>query len=739
MRYRIISILFMLFLSFTAFSRPAKTGRITFVQPDGTTFYGRIMGDEFMKLTTTSNGNAIIQDNEGWWCYAFIDENGKRTNSGCRIGDSIPQEIEIRSRNIPYAALTMAAARRRSAVAPCKPFSLKEMLSTRSEEVPVKHGLVILAQFKDVSFEYGREDFIALLTREGYSANNAKGSAKEYFDDQFGGTVDFRFDISEPVTLSGVRASYGGNTASGDDIAPAEMAIEACRLADEQIDFSLYDDDEDGFVDNVFIFFAGGDEAEGAGEECIWSHAWYIQSGAQYTLQLDGKFIDRYACTSELSRLYATADNYTDVFTSIGSFCHEYAHTFGLPDFYDTDYEGSGGNAAGMWIWTSLMDGGNQNDRGNTPPYFNAVEREILGLSEPVTISRDGTYELEPLHMKGMTYRIDTDHEKEYYLLEYRSGEGWDSHIGGSGMLVYHIDKSNRTSGMSELYGEPISAEYRWLYTNEVNCRPDHQCADLIEADNRQDAFSGLDDEAFRSLYSNISGIFYPNAGADRITSDKLTFWSGNQGNVEISNIKRLNNKISFSISGISGSEPPKPVGIRCESFMNTAIIQFECNRLPFDGEAVIEWGRPGKDTESVKVKAYESGKYAVVIDDLESGNKTYSVNISFEDDGIRGEIVTVSFMTKRQPAVQWPYIYLSSVSRNDDGTFAKGAKLPLVIYNAAEAAEISWEYNGKPINRQGDGYYSVMESGILKAHVIWDDGAEDTIIKEIIVTEENK
>ena len=136
------------------------------------------------------------------------------------------------------------------------------------------------------------------------------------------------------------------------------------------------------------------------------------------------------------------------------------------------------------------MDGGNQNMNGYVPPYFNAIEREILGLCTPVKITDDGTYALEPVHLNGQAYRIDTDNDDEYYLIECRSGEEWDQGIGGNGMLIYHIDQSSRSAGWSDSYSKELTASDRWARYNEVNCRPDHQCADLIEADSRQDAFS---------------------------------------------------------------------------------------------------------------------------------------------------------------------------------------------------------------------------------------------------------
>ena len=41
------------------------------------------------------------------------------------------------------------------------------------------------------------------------------------------------------------------------------MIIHAVELLDDEVDFSQYDTDGDGFVDNVYVFYAGRGEADG--------------------------------------------------------------------------------------------------------------------------------------------------------------------------------------------------------------------------------------------------------------------------------------------------------------------------------------------------------------------------------------------------------------------------------------------------------------------------------------------
>lgn len=729
----ILSILLTLQI-FTLYAGPARRDPAYLKQPDGTVVKAFLRGDEFTKIRITEDGHAVIQESDGWWCYASYDAQGKRSSSGWKVGMKAPQEVLSSSRNIPYSQLARSASAKRAELQGMadEPV-LKRLTAGRatqtkaSEETsPVtKHGLVILASFNDVKFKHTREEFENMLTEEGYSVNGATGSAKEYFDDQFKGMMEFDFQVTDIVTLPKTRAYYGANDADGADKAPAEMIRDACRLADDQVDFSLYDDDQDGEVDNVFLIFAGFDEAEGASEECIWSHAWYVYRGAHIELVLDGTRIDRYACASELLLAFDTEGNTHEFISSIGTFCHEYSHTLGLPDFYDVDYEDNGGISAGLWTTTSLMDGGNYNNMGNTPPYYNAIERMIVGLSQPEVLTETGTYTLEPVHLNGKSYMLASEDSEDFFIFECRSNSGWDAYIGGSGMLAYHIDPAD--GGFPE-----------WLSMNEVNIDPEHQHADLLEADGRNDGFSSTED--FYAGRKNIRGIFFPYNDIDAIDSESapgLVFWNGSRSDCSLTSIRREGNSIRFTfLSNDNTALPPSAVNITKDVFADAAIIGFESS-YPYEGEATVSWGRSGGERNTVMVAPYSPGKYAIVLEGLESSGKTYEASISFTLNGIESESRSVSVMTKRMPSVKWPYIYLGSMERNTDGSFMPGSKCPLRVYGATGAVEVRWEFNGKSITHDGDGYFRFQTGGELQATVFWEDGSTDKIIKEIRLSSE--
>ncbi len=122
------------------------------------------------------------------------------------------------------------------------------------------------------------------------------------------------------------------------------------------------------------------------------------------------------------------------------------------------------------------MSGGNYNNSGRTPPYLNIVERDMLGWyrRSPTEFIKEGTHTLQPVQGNDC-YITLTANEGEFFLFEYRSLEGWDMHLPGSGMLIYHVDRSdNRVGGMK--------ASDRWRTWNGINAYADHQCFDLIEA-----------------------------------------------------------------------------------------------------------------------------------------------------------------------------------------------------------------------------------------------------------------
>lgn len=401
-------------------------------------------------------------------------------------------------------------------------------------------GLIILVNFSDLSWTKATHaEMDSMLNGQNYTRNysysyggmrysvQSSGSAKKFYQDCSFGQYNPEFTVVGPVTVSRGYAYYGGNDSSGDDMHPEEMVAEACQLVNDQVDFSLFDNDGDGDIDFVYVFYAGYQESDGADNNYIWPHSYSLddyyylstrEGGlGNSAVMLDGKRLNKYACSGEI-------EYYSKQHDGIGTFCHEFGHVLGLRDHYATD----DGNHKTLGFWDT-MDAGPYNNEGNTPPLFSAYEQFFLGWLTPVVISDTGSYSLNALTQEQKAYLLcaggthnligNDPNPTTFYMLENRQQDGWDAYLPGHGLLLTKI-QYNFT---------------KWDY-NEVNNDASSMGYDLIEADGRATSSGNSDDKygkatdafpAGATSYSGISG--YPiNAIAEQ--NGVITFRIGNGG-----------------------------------------------------------------------------------------------------------------------------------------------------------------------------------------------------------------
>ena len=505
---------------------PARPGKFLYTQPDGSTIVIQRHGDEWNHWVTDASGHMLVKDAAGF--YRPVDELTTKVTLNRQRKAAERKRLAIQARRVRSLASSYAL--------------------THGE----RHIPVILAAFKDQAFTVSSpaSKFDALLNTAGYSYNGATGSVKDFYMENSGDAFTPVFDVYGPVTLDSNMETYGANVGGspGNDTAPELALFQACKKLDSQIDFSQYDYDNDGYVDMVLFYYAGENEAEYGPDESIWPHSWNMTASKNTTIRngnnFDGKKLDNYFCTSELSVDQVTGYySYTTKLCGIGTTCHEFGHSLGLPDFYDTDYGDSDdydnhGCAADVYSY-STMCAGPYNNGGNTPPYLGLEERIMLGWASESAILEFTSKGSVTIHSVNnvVAYKTPTSISGEYFLYECRALSGWDRYLpGGAGLIVYHVDKSqtmvpiwvlnNTTDYYEEVSVSAADLWSNWEETNQINENATHPCYYLVPARDQGRIEYACDEDGYPEEYDETK-IPFPGKTSGAVKTFTAKDWSG--------------------------------------------------------------------------------------------------------------------------------------------------------------------------------------------------------------------
>lgn len=549
-KLRCLAVACLIATSIGAWAIPAKRTTFVATQPDGTQVTLTRAGDEFNKYYLTDDQQVVVGNKADGYYFATVDAaSGRITASTVQASDAAnrteAQKAYVAAINIEELDEAMATTSRMSRIAPAEgsrslaPRKAKASLPAQSgyglfpnSTYPTSgspKALIILVQYTDVKFStaYDASDYFTnLLSKKGFNDYGGTGSVLDWFTDASMGQFTPDFDVYGPVTLSRNQAYYGGNDIYGDDLHPEQMVVEGCRLLDSQVDFSDYDTDGDGYVDNVYIYYAGLGEADYGDEDTVWPHSWNL-SEANTTLTLDGVRIETYACSNESDGVKPDG---------IGTFVHEFSHVLGLPDLYHTKSNAT--YTPGAW---SVMDYGPYNNDGRTPPTYSIFERNAFGWIDPIVLDQSPrSVELNDILTSNEGCLIPTYKTSEFFLLENRQQTSWDKYLPGHGMLIWHIDYNST-----------------YWSSNTVNNTKGHQYVDIEEANNNPNSSStaAMKNYAFpgtTGAYTSFTDTTTPN----------MKTWSGTSLNTPITNITESNGVISFDVCG-GGTAIDSPVALQ--------------------------------------------------------------------------------------------------------------------------------------------------------------------------------
>ncbi|MCR5069191.1 MAG: M6 family metalloprotease domain-containing protein [Prevotella sp.] len=458
-KHIVLLIAFVVMATMEMFAAKAVPGAMQVTLVDGRTVTVSLRGDEHLHFLISSDNEIIIREGDTYR-VATEEERENIFNSAAKLDEQILAN--------QAKAIDALQANTGEGISGEKLFP----------HMGTPKVLVLMAEFADVSFTFSKHEVDSLLNSSAVltktsksaksystgeevvmsklSAMRSYSSVAQYFNDCSDGLFKPQFDVYGPYTLSKNMSVYGSGANDRMDL----FIPQVCALANAEVDFSEYDQDGDGYVDLVYVIYAGySANWTQNGSDCIWPKSGPSTGPSTTYGVYDGKTVSRYGVNGEL--LAYPMSSGTKYLNGIGVFCHEFSHTMGLPDFYPAstynsnvifaDWSTADYDNQSLEEW-DLMDGGENNTNGCWPPMYSAFERELMGWIKLDTLDTPSDVTLTPLLHGGKAYRILNDNDptgNEYWIVEAVStdekSEKWQQYLPGKGMLITHVNYNPNT------------------------------------------------------------------------------------------------------------------------------------------------------------------------------------------------------------------------------------------------------------------------------------------------------
>lgn len=515
----------------------AKPGIIEYTQGDGTVVEIMLHGDEHSHFATTPDGRPLRLDEKGCYVAGEQSVSGRALAKGLSANHS---QILSASHSAGHSPRYSPARYRYS--------------SSAFPTTGAPHSLVVLVEYPDYAFsmEDPLEYFEDFLNGADFSRDGATGSCRQFFVDNSGGAFSPTFDVYGPVMMKNKRRFYG----AGNEENACQMVVEAVEALDAEVDFSIYDHNDDGYVDSIYIIYAEKGQNDGGNAEAVWPYSWELEEEG-VDLRADGVKFNTYGCSNELKGNGGV--------NGIGTFTHEFGHVLGLPDLYNTQTS-SDNTTPSDW---STMDSGNYNNGSRTPPNLSAFERYSLGWLDPHEILGSRDYSLAPLGVSNKAYMMTTEEDPdEFFLVEYRRKEGWDAFLPAEGMLVW------RCEFVQSIWDN-----------NTVNNNRNHHYVELLRADN----------EKLTTQNSYLGDPFPGSKGVTELSRDTrpaLKSWHANRSlnAVSLTGIREDDGAVYFTATV---EQERVPTGV--ESVTEDGILKVEGGVMTVDRGAVSVYDIAGR------------------------------------------------------------------------------------------------------------------------------------------------
>jgi M6 family metalloprotease-like protein len=309
-----------------------------------------------------------------------------------------------------------------------------------------------------------------------------------YIEQLSGGESNLSITVHDTVIRANFPLEDYGQDATGKDsgiggeFLPSALAEEAVTSIMDEINWEVFDLNNDGAVDRFLVLHTTKGQEENPGNSNrIWSHFTYFEEPIEL---VDDHRIEHYTMASLQTGT-----------SGVGTIIHEMLHQMGAIDLYPVHDEVAFQSWKGPGDW-DIMASGNWNGGGRWPAMPTGANMELVRQQRIETVDLTWpTSAVQPcigpstvlrgITEGGMVLKIPIS-DTESVFIEHRSDSGFDSRLPGAGILVSYQDLS---------VGD--------FERNEVNTNPNQPWLKVIEADGGDDLVRGSNQGEASDLFLN--------------------------------------------------------------------------------------------------------------------------------------------------------------------------------------------------------------------------------------------
>lgn len=299
--------------------------------------------------------------------------------------------------------------------------------------------LLIPIEFEDISTSIDR----SLLDKAFNSKNDETiewYSVSEYYETSSYGNLNMNFQILDSYTPKNISTYYTSNYENSEYTnASSDIVLEALSFYDNEIDFSNYDSNNDGYIDGVYLIYNRPVDKTFT-FSLWWAYTYYLFNNSKTfdNLKVKGYVFAGYDFLKDNNQQCNTH-----------TYIHETAHLFGVDDYYD--YYPTAGSTKGGLAGADMMDG--------TIGDHNAFTKAMLGWNEGKVISTSKqsiTVDLSAFSVNGEYLILTNDFDEnkgllqEYFVLEYYTPtllNEKDKMYAINGIRVLHVVADTKKDG----------------------------------------------------------------------------------------------------------------------------------------------------------------------------------------------------------------------------------------------------------------------------------------------------